>query len=369
MTRTQQQMKQDVRAATARRLKLSFVVERFKHDPSWPWISGVGPLAECDWTPVRIKSVWDRFPKLTRFHAQWQYAKAMRAIRDTDAVFLFGPEITIGLTSAMAKLGRQPKRICMGFTQDGPFPQRWIEKLSKALRRCDAITMFTEEEKDVYVSRYGLDASKVRVIPIHTDHDGDYEQYPVEETEEIRSLGGTKGFALALGSPNRRFLPTAKACQTLGVPLVIITRPWHKNDSLDELRSLGAKVITDADQMRSLTALRHARLAIMPFDDPGIAGGYTTLMHAMFMKTPFVATKALGVSEHVIDGETGFVTPHGDDAALQAAIGRLWNENGLSERFGEASRALAIKRHTVTAASEAFHRLAHDVVDGSFGGS
>ena len=30
-----------------------------------------------------------------------------------------------------------------------------------------------------------------------------------------------------------------------------------------------------------------------------------------------VATNCLGVSEHIIDGETGFVSPHSDDKSLK----------------------------------------------------
>jgi len=138
------------------------------------------------------------------------------------------------------------KRIYVGFTQDGHWAEKRKTRFGKLLRRCDAVTMFTEEERAVYLDRYSLDGERVRVIPIHTDETNGYREYPDESPQE-------KPYVLSLGSPNRRFTIVARACRELGVDLVIITRPWHENDALDELAQMGAQVITDADKMKALT--------------------------------------------------------------------------------------------------------------------
>ena len=40
-----------------------------------------------------------------------------------------------------------PRRIYVGFTQDGHWPRWRIRETGRALRRCDAVTVFSEEER------------------------------------------------------------------------------------------------------------------------------------------------------------------------------------------------------------------------------
>ncbi len=77
----------------------------------------------------------------------------------------------------------------------------------------------------------------------------------------------------------------------------------------------------------------------------------------MFLRTTIVSTKCLDVAEHIIDGETGFVTPHCDDESLKGAIDRLWSEPGLAQRLGVAAEARAQTRHSLKAAARNFAQL------------
>ena len=71
---------------------------------------------------------------------------------------------------------------------------------------------------------------------------------------------------------------------------------------------------------------------------------------------------SLSVAEHIIDGETGFVTPHSDDESLKGAIGRLWSEPGLAGRLGDAAEASAQNRHSLQAAARNFAQLITKIV-------
>jgi glycosyltransferase involved in cell wall biosynthesis len=335
----------------------AFVAPRHRDDPDWPWLTRIGPMRTLPFRRIFIDNTFRPIPKLTALHQRWQYLQAVWALAPVQLAFLFSDGVGAALTGPLARYLAPARRIYVGFTQDGPWPRRRIERFTTLLGRCDAVTMFTEEERAIYLDRYRLEANRVRVIPIHTDETNDYRQYPDVPPRD-------RPFALSLGSPNRRFTPIARVCRDLGIDLVIITRPWHENDSLHELADLGAEIITDADKLRALTYLKHARLAVAAFDDPHIAGGFTTLVHAMFLRTPFVLTQCLGMAEHVIDGETGFVTPHDDEPALHEAIRRLWNDPGLAERFGEAAHRRGQARHSLTAAADMFYRLTLDVLRG-----
>lgn len=82
----------------------------------------------------------------------------------------------------------------------------------------------------------------------------------------------------------------------------------------------------------------------------------------MFLRTPIASTKCLGVSEHIIDGETGFVTPHRDDESPKGAIDRLWSEPGLAQWLGDAAEPRAQTRHSLKAAAESFAQLITKIV-------
>ncbi len=337
--------------------RLAFVAPRFAQEPQWKWITTLAPMNRYPFERVYIDHVFKPLPKATALYRAWQHARAARVVSQCNLTFLFSTDIGMALTKRLARRRNAPRRIYVGFTQDGPWTQKHIDNVATALQQCDRVTLFTEAERQIYLSRYGLTPEQAVVAPIHTDETEGYQKYPDTSPR-------TEPFALALGSPNRRFTPTAQLCRQLGIPLVIITRPWHETDSLDELAALGATIVTDADKLKSLTYLKHARLCIMPFLDPDGAGGFTTLIHAMFLRTPFVATNCLGIPEHVIDGETGFVTPHDDRDALRDAIERLWNQPGLAERFGEASFQRAQQRHSLQAAADRYYSLANEVLRG-----
>jgi glycosyltransferase involved in cell wall biosynthesis len=302
-----------------------------------------------------IENTFRPVPKLTGPYRRWEYWRVARRIRSASLAYLFSTDIGIGMTRGFAGRVAHPSRVYVGFTQDGPWPADRIEAVGAALRQFDAITMFTEEERGVYVPRYGLRPERVRVIPIHTDETGGYGHYPDDPPLP-------EPYILSLGSPNRRFTPLAEICHERRIPLVIITRPSHKNDALDELRRLGANVITDADRMKALTHLKHARAAVMIFDKPTLPGGFTTLVHAMFLRTPFIVSNCLGMREHVIDGETGFVTPHDDTAALAEAVGTLMDDPALAEQFSAKAYRRAQERHSLEAAAQAFAELTESFV-------
>ena len=65
------------------------------------------------------------------------------------------------------------------------------------------------------------------------------------------------------------------------------------------------------------------------------------LMEAMAARRPVVATAVGGVAEIVADGQSGYVTPPGDAAALAERVQRLLLDPALASALGAAGRILA----------------------------
>jgi len=76
------------------------------------------------------------------------------------------------------------------------------------------------------------------------------------------------------------------------------------------------------------------------FASPKEGWGITNL-EAASCGTPVVASNSPGIRESVIDGETGYLVPHGDTQAMAAAMRRLTDDIELVGRLGVRARQFA----------------------------
>jgi glycosyltransferase involved in cell wall biosynthesis len=65
----------------------------------------------------------------------------------------------------------------------------------------------------------------------------------------------------------------------------------------------------------------------------------TSVLEAMALGVPVVTTDVNGLTETVIDGETGLVVPEHDPAALAHALERILGDPGLATRLSDQARA------------------------------
>ena len=85
---------------------------------------------------------------------------------------------------------------------------------------------------------------------------------------------------------------------------------------------------------------RDARMGVMPslWPEPLGLAGIEFMLHGL----PVVAFDVGGIRDWLDHGESGFLIPHGDVAALSAAIVRLLDDRAMASRMG----ALAAQRST-----------------------
>ena len=72
-----------------------------------------------------------------------------------------------------------------------------------------------------------------------------------------------------------------------------------------------------------------------------------------------MASSSPGIRESVRDGETGFLVPHGDIAAMAASLNRLAESRALVTRLGAQARVFADGFTWDRAASETERHLDH----------
>lgn len=105
-----------------------------------------------------------------------------------------------------------------------------------------------------------------------------------------------------------------------------------------ELRRLGlgqaAQLAGERDDVLELLA--DADIFVLSSRSEGLP---LSILEAMSVGLPVVASRVGGVAEVVVDGETGLLVPPGDPSSLAAAIERLLGDPALRNRLGAAGRA------------------------------
>ncbi len=119
-------------------------------------------------------------------------------------------------------------------------------------------------------------------------------------------------------------------------------------DAADELRRLAVDLdITDVvsmlgyvDEGEKQSLFRRSWVHVLTSSKEG--WGISNL-EAAASGTPTVASNSPGLRDSVVDGETGYLVPHGDVAALAARLRQILEDAGLRERLGSAARRFALQ--------------------------
>jgi glycosyltransferase involved in cell wall biosynthesis len=96
---------------------------------------------------------------------------------------------------------------------------------------------------------------------------------------------------------------------------------------------------------------RGASLFVLSSNEEGLG---LVILEAMASGLPVVSTRCGGPETAVIEGETGYLTPVGDAAALAQAMQRLLEDPTLRRRMGQVGRTVAEERFSIAAAGKVF---------------
>jgi glycosyltransferase involved in cell wall biosynthesis len=81
------------------------------------------------------------------------------------------------------------------------------------------------------------------------------------------------------------------------------------------------------------------------------------LIEAMSAQVPVVAARSSGAADVVVDGETGFLVPCRDPAALAQRVASLAADPGLRRRLGLAGRQRFEREFSLTAHMKNIERV------------
>ena len=250
-----------------------------------------------------------------------------------------------------------------------PFPLyvlwgEWRALKLYARRKLPVISVSESTAEDLMAA--GIKRDRIRIIynGIQTDVYRPDPDVPEAEKPTIVYLGRIKAYkrvdVLIKAMPAiRRKIPNAR--------LVIL----GSGDGLPALRkladrlSLSDKIVHFAgfvDEDKKLKHLRKAWVAVntSPKEGWGIVG-----MEAQACGTPAVVSDAPGLRESIIDGETGYLFPFGDEHALSERIAKLLTDEKLRRDMGKSAAEWAAKFTWDNAAKDT-DKAIRDLFEGNF---
>jgi glycosyltransferase involved in cell wall biosynthesis len=189
----------------------------------------------------------------------------------------------------------------------------------------------------------GFDRERIVVIPNGVDLD-----YLVPDPAEPRFEEPT---AICLGRLKRYkrvdlILEAVARLAAQGIPLKLLV--VGRGDAESSLRSRAARLrladrvaflgfVTEEEKRR---LLRKAWVHL--FTSPKEGWGISNL-EAAACGTPTVASDSPGLRDSVVNGQTGFLVPHGDTEALAERIRSLIERSDLREKLGDGARRFALE--------------------------
>lgn len=282
-----------------------------------------------------------RTTPLARWRSHWR--QSARALRIGEGLITVFPQLAF--TAAIQRglrRGRQP--IIAWCFNIGGYPRGLRGRIAaRILRRIDHFVVHSRAEVTMLARWLGLAEDRISFVPLQRA------PIPVLAGEEEDAP-----FAVAMGSANRDYPTLIEAARISGIPLTIVAAPrLFEGVSLpDNVMLLSNLPVEDCWRLA-----QRARFSIVPLADVQEASGQVTVVEALRMGRPLIATRSNGTADYVEHDRTGLFVPPADAHELATTMSRLWHDRALRERLGRAAATFADRTLSDASAAERLRAL------------
>lgn len=200
-------------------------------------------------------------------------------------------------------------------------------------REVDIIVVYSQALRDLLINRLGVAPDRVALVWNYVD-DGFYRPLAPSPPGPLNlcAAGFSKRDYGSLVAAMAQLPEARMTIEPTGHPLRLARRcvpagPIPNNVTFVEIEPGG---------LRDLYA--RADAICVPLFDGQATNGVTTILEAMAMGKPVIATRTQGLGDLILDGETGLTVAPGDVGGWVAAIRRLQADPDLRQRLGEQAR-------------------------------
>jgi glycosyltransferase involved in cell wall biosynthesis len=182
--------------------------------------------------------------------------------------------------------------------------------------------------------KLGASEEQIHLIPYSIDQTFYSPQYKIEQP---------KNLIVSVGEPRTRdYDSLLKAVDGLSCDLKIAASGhWYAREKNNQIQSRlpeNVSILRYLPQADLRKLYASAQLVALPIYDMIYSAGATTTLEASAMSKPVVAFRSRGITDYIIDGETGLLVEPGDFMAMREAIQSLLSNPAEAKRLGQNAR-------------------------------
>lgn len=299
--------------------------------------------------PASAKSWHTRRTRLTGYNEWLGFLnQTNKALADKpDGIITVFPQLatTVGLRQRLTSKRIPVIAWCFNVGACYPGAKRLLAQT--ALKDVDRFIVHSKRECNNVSQWLELPLSRFEFVPLQRA------EIPITEQEQM-----TNPFLLAMGSAQRDYPTFLKAVEKLGLRTIVVAGA----------HALAGLTIPDNVEVQSgltmeqcLKLAQKARISVVPLMDSQTAAGQVTIIEAMRMNRPVVATRCIGSEDYIRHGETGLlVEPYSVDDLVQN-IEQLWHDQELRNNIGKQAGDYASVHFSDEAAGAELGRILDDV--------
>lgn len=240
----------------------------------------------------------------------------------------------------------RPKIVLLEVSPFGWKPRDMVRRI--VLPRVDHVIALTEHSRQDVLRAHG------RAVPVSVLSSGVdaafYAPRSRPPTTDVLAVGDNY---------SRDFHTLLEACRELDCSITLKTRKKLTIPSDMERRvTIIRDRISDVELRELYAAARIVCLPLVPTENPG---GISTLLEAMAMGKPIVASEHGTVRDHLLHGREGLVVPPRDAGAMREAIATLLREPALAHSLGVAARRRVVAEFAMAVRNAKLAKLLREI--------
>lgn len=196
-----------------------------------------------------------------------------------------------------------------------------------AFKQVSQFTVHSSLERDLYSKFFRIPKERIRLRLWSIGVPDVSPDVPLQPGRYVSAVGGN-------GRDYRTLIEAAR--QLPDVPFVVVVRP-------DNLAGLvlppNVKPIVNMPFEQAMNIMRYSACTVLPLSGSTVPCGHVTLVCAMHLGKPVVATDSGGISDYLLPGYNGLVCKPFSPEELAQTIDALWRAPDEIKRLGDNNRA------------------------------
>jgi glycosyltransferase involved in cell wall biosynthesis len=281
--------------------------------------------------PTRTGMFHHRSSKITdlaEWRTIWQHAgHTVAAAHEQGGIITLFPQLAAAVGMRQRYRGHHHPHVAWSFNLGHMYAGLKGALASHAMAKVDRFVVHSRREIEQYSTWLGLPRERFEFVPIQRP-------FIAPTMSEDRD----QPFVLAMGSAARDYPTFIEAMRKLNLRTVIVTAS-HAIDGLQLPPNVTLKSKLNADECRDLAQM--ARLNVVPIANNHTASGQVTVVEAMTLGKPVIATRCIGTEDYILPEKTGVLVEPQSVDSLAAAIDRLWRDEPKRAELSHSARDYA----------------------------